>query len=101
VLPASKKEDFSKGILETIEMGSYRIEVQASMDIALPDKDSEQAPILTIARGIKPECELEKLSHIIKNFNDYWGNTSWANKERITTTISEEISNKLSADQTY
>ena len=34
-LPAPKEEDLSKGILEAIDMDSYRVEVQASMNIAL------------------------------------------------------------------
>ena len=40
-LPAPKEEDLSKGILETIDMDSYRVEMRAQMAIALPDQDAE------------------------------------------------------------
>ena len=34
-LPAPKEEDLAKGILETVDMDSYRVEVKASLKIAL------------------------------------------------------------------
>ena len=43
-LPAPVEEDLSKGILESIDMESYRVEVRSSMDIALADEDSENRP---------------------------------------------------------
>ena len=49
-LPAPKEEDLSKGILETIDMDSYRVEVQAAMKIALPDEDAEIGPVPTSGR---------------------------------------------------
>jgi type I restriction enzyme R subunit len=36
-LPAPKEEDLAKGILEAIDMDSYRVEKQAAMKIALAD----------------------------------------------------------------
>ncbi len=39
-LPAPTEEDLSKGILEAIDMDSYRVEVRAAMDIALADQDA-------------------------------------------------------------
>ena len=38
-LPAPQEDDLSKGILETIDMDSYRSEVREAMSIALPDQD--------------------------------------------------------------
>jgi type I restriction enzyme R subunit len=43
-LPAPKEEDFSKGILETIDMDSYRLEMKAQTSIALPDQDGSIEP---------------------------------------------------------
>jgi type I site-specific restriction-modification system R (restriction) subunit len=40
-LPAPKEEDLSKGILETIDMDSYRVEKKAAVKIQLPDQDVE------------------------------------------------------------
>ena len=44
-LPAPLEEDLSKGILETIDMDSYRVEKQAARDIQLPDADAEIEPV--------------------------------------------------------
>jgi type I restriction enzyme, R subunit len=50
-LPAPREEDLSKGILEAIDMDSYRVEKQAVVDIQLPDSDAEIEPIPTTAEG--------------------------------------------------
>ena len=39
-LPAPKEEDLAKGILEAIDMDSYRVEKKAAMKIALADDDA-------------------------------------------------------------
>ena len=41
-LPAPVEEDLSKGILESIDMDSYRAEVRSTMSIALEDEDGEE-----------------------------------------------------------
>ena len=48
-LPAPKEEDLSKGILETIDMDSYRVEKKAAIKIQLPDQDVEIEPVPTDA----------------------------------------------------
>ena len=40
-LPAPEKEDLSKGILDAIDMDSYRVENRAVQQIMLPDEDAE------------------------------------------------------------
>ena len=44
-LPAPDDPDLSKGILETIDMDSYRAEKQAMQAILLADEDAEIAPV--------------------------------------------------------
>ena len=75
-LPAPIEEDLSKGILEAIDMDSYRVEKQAAMKIQLPDADAEIEPVPTTGGGRKPEPELDRLSNIIKTFNDQFGPTA-------------------------
>ncbi|MGO8694360.1 MAG: hypothetical protein ACLQMF_11900 [Rectinemataceae bacterium] len=43
-LPAPREEDLSKGVLDSIDMESYRVEVQALKPILLPDEDAEIDP---------------------------------------------------------
>ena len=90
-LPAPEEEDLSKGILEAIDMDSYRVEVKEALDLALPDEDAEIGPVPTGGGGRKPEPELDRLSNIIKAFNDQFGNIDWKDADRIRQVIAEEI----------
>ena len=68
-LPAPVEDDLSKGILEAIDMDSYRVEKQAVQDIQLPDEDAEIGPVPTEGGGQKPVPEMDPLSKIINDFN--------------------------------
>jgi len=100
-LPAPKEEDLSKGILETIDMDSYRVEVKAKMALQLADEDAEIGPVPTSGGGRKPEAELDHLSNIIKTFNEQFGNIEWKDADKIGKVISEEIPEKVAADKAY
>ncbi len=100
-LPAPREEDLSRGILETIDMDSYRVEVKTAMEIKLDDADSEIEPIPTVGGGHKPEPELDRLSNIIRTFNDQFGNIPWTDADRVRQIITEEIPAKVAADKAY
>lgn len=100
-LPAPKEEDLSKGILEAIDMDSYRVEKQAAMRLQLPDQDAEIEPVPAVGGGRKVEPELERLSNILKTFNDQFGNITWQDTDRVRKLISEEIPQKVAADSAY
>ena len=100
-LPAPVEEDLSKGILEAIDMDSYRVEKQAAMQIQLPDTDAEIEPVPTAGGGRKPEPELDRLSNIIKTFNDQFGNIRWSDADRVHKLITEDIPNRVAADTAY
>jgi type I restriction enzyme, R subunit len=100
-LPAPIEEDLSKGVLESIDMDSYRAEVRAKTSIELADDEGELEPVPTGGGGGKPEPEIDILSNIIKQFNDQWGNVPWEDKDRILKVISEELPEKVNADEAY
>jgi type I restriction enzyme R subunit len=100
-LPAPKEEDLSKGILEAIDMDSYRVEKKAAIKIQLPDQDAEIEPVPTDGGGAMPEPELDRLSNILKLFNDQFGNIAWTDGDRIRKLVTEEIPAKVSADKAY
>ena len=100
-LPAPKEEDLSKGILEAIDMDSYRVEKKAAMKIQLPDENAEIEPVPTTGGGDKPEPELDRLSNILKTFNDQFGNIPWTDSDRVHKLITEEIPAKVAADSAY
>ena len=73
-LPAPEEEDLSKGILETVDMDTYRTEKQAAVRITLDDEDAEIDPIQAERGGGRQEPLLEFLSLILDEFNKTWGN---------------------------
>jgi len=100
-LPAPVEEDLAKGILEAIDMDSYRVEKKAVAKIQLPDADAEIEPVPTTGGGFKPEPELDRLSNILKSFNDQFGNIAWVDADRVLRKITEEIPPKVAADPAY
>lgn len=100
-LPAPGDEDLAKGILQTIDMDSYRVEKQAIQSLALPDNDAEIDPIQIDKSGKPNEPMLDKLSNILKNFNDLFGNIDWSDKDRIAGIISKELPAKVASDEKF
>ncbi len=99
-LPAPKEEDLSKGILDAIDMDSYRAEKQATMAIALPDEDAEIEPVRPSGGGRVAEPEMDRLSNIIRSFNDQFGGL-FDDAERMEQRIIHELPQRVSADQAY
>lgn len=99
-LPAPQEEDLAKGILEAIDMDSYRAEKKATMAIALPDADAEIEPVPTSGGGHKPEPEMDKLSNIVNEFNQRYAG-DYTDPERTLGRIKGEIPKKVSEDQAY
>ncbi len=99
-LPAPKEEDLSRGILEAIDMDSYRVEKKAALKIALADRDAEIEPVPTDAAGRKPEPELDRLSNILKTFNDQFG-TLFDDSDRVARRIRDDIAPKVAADPAF
>jgi type I restriction enzyme R subunit len=99
-LPAPKEEDLSKGILETIDMDSYRVEKRAAQAIALEDKDAEIGPIPVEGGGSRPEAELDRLSNILKTFNEHFG-TLFGDADRVARRIRDDIAPQVAADPAY
>jgi type I restriction enzyme R subunit len=100
-LPVPKEEDLSKGILEAIDMDSYWVEKQAAQKVQLADQDAEIDPVPTDGGGHMAEPELDRLSNIIRGFNDLFGNITWADTDRIRRLIATEIPDKVAANPAY
>ncbi|NMW20673.1 MAG: type I restriction endonuclease subunit R [Chlorobiaceae bacterium] len=99
-LPAPVEEDLSKGILDAIDMDSYRVEKKAMQNIVLQDSDAEIEPIPMEGGGHKAEPELDRLSNILKSFNDRWGG-QLQDPERQTKRIVDDIAPKVAESTAY
>lgn len=100
-LPAPKEEDLSKGVLESIDIDSYRVEARAALKMALDDADAtvEVAPVG--GGGGKGEPDIDKLSNILRTFNDLFGNIDWKDVDKIGKVIIEEIPVRVAQDKAY
>ena len=82
-LSIPKEEDLSKGILETIDLESYRANKNDEIRISLSDEYSTINPIGTaISMKNKQEAKLEDLYEILNNFN-----IQWKDKEEVAKQI--------------
>ncbi len=100
-LPAPTEDDLSKGILETIDMDSYRVEKRAMQKIILEDEDTEIDPVPGAGGGGKGEVEMDHLSVIIGQFNDLFGDIAWADDDRVHQMITETIPAQVAADKAF
>lgn len=100
-LPAPIEEDLSKGVLEAIDMDSYRPEVKAALSMGMADEDGAVEPAPTDGGGGGRVPEIDKLSNIIKTFNDLFGNIDWKDADKIRKVIAEEIPTRVAQDQAY
>jgi type I restriction enzyme R subunit len=99
-LPAPIEEDLSKGILESIDMDSYRVEKKAVMKIALADDNAEIGPVPVEAGGYKREPELDRLSNILKMFNEHYKGL-FTDSDRVFKRIKDDIAPKVASNQAY
>ncbi len=99
-LPAPQDEGPIAGILEAVDMDSYRVEKKQAMKIALADEDTEIGPVPVEGGGAKPEPEIDFLSNILKTFNEQFG-TLFDDADRVTRRIRDDIAPKVAADAAY
>jgi type I restriction enzyme R subunit len=99
-LPPPVDDDLSKGIIQTIDMDSYRVEKKKALEIPLPDADAEIDPIPVEKGGRKPEPEIDTLTHILDAFNAQFG-TLFTDSDRVIRRFKEDIAPKVAADPAY
>ena len=86
-LPSPRDDDFSEGILQTIDLKSYRNKAQEAIAIKLEDADAEIAPVPAGKVGHIIGPEMDPLSKIIMDFNDMFGNIDWKDVDNIQRQI--------------
>ena len=100
-LPAPEEDDLSRGILEAIDMDSYRVEKGAVRKILLPDEDAEIDPRQTDGGGHRPEPEMDRLSNIVRAFNELFGDIAWEDGDRVRDLITRTIPSRVAADAAF
>ena len=100
-LPSPPDDDLSRGILEAIDMDSYRVEKRATQKILLADEEGEVGPVPTSAGGGLSVPELDPLSEILRDFNDRFGDVEWEDADRVRDLIAETIRSRVADDEAY
>jgi len=100
-LSAPDEEDTSNGILDAIDLDSYRVEKQAMQNIILPDEEAEIDPISVSGVGQRPEPKMDRLSNIITVFNYHFGDIPWEDVDRVRKLITEIIPALVVEDPAY
>ena len=99
-LPSPREDDLSEGILQTIDLDSYRNEAQEAISIKLNDEDAEIGPVPAGSVGRIVEPEMDPLSQIISSFNEQFGNIQWSNADNVRCQILQ-LPVMVSQDKTY
>jgi type I restriction enzyme R subunit len=99
-LLSPKAEDLAQGILEAIDLDSYRAEAKAMVSIQLEDENAEVTPVPTSGAGGKASPELDLLTNILSTFNDLFGNIEWKDADNVRRQIAQ-IPSMVSKDERY
>lgn len=99
-LPAPKDEDLAKGVIQAIDMDSYRVEKKQTMKLVVADENAEIGPVPPGGGGGKAAPEMDLLSNILKGFNDQFG-TLFSDGDRVMRRIKDDIVPQVIADGAY
>lgn len=93
-----RTEDLAKGILNNIDLESIRIILTDTKDIELEEDKGGVKPSSADGSS-KKEVEFERLSNIVKAFNDKFGNIDFGTDEKITKSL-VELKENIANNQT-
>jgi len=100
-LPLLNEGDLSYGVLESVDMDSYRVAKQTIQAILLVEDSQELTPTPPEPVGRKYQPNIDFLSNIIQEFNQRFGNVDWTDRDRIYRLYFEDIPKKILEDEEY
>jgi type I restriction enzyme R subunit len=98
-LTIEQTDDFAAGILESIDMDSYRPSKQDTKKIKLGDGIGVVEPIPVDVRGGEVEPELDTLENILSAFNLRFGDIEWTDKDKVNKFLMEQVPADIFADK--
>jgi len=99
-LPSPQGDDLTEGILESIDLESYRAVARETMSITLADEDAEIDPIPVSTDVGIPVPELDLLSKILETFHDMWGDIGWTDEDKVRRQVAD-LPNIVKNDEAY
>ncbi len=99
-LPSPEGEDYTKGLLDDVELESYRAQAKESIRIQLDNENGEINPIPVGTNVGINIPELDTLSNILKEFHDAFGNIEWTDADKIKKQI-QALFESVDRDEQY
>ncbi len=99
-LPVLRREDFTAGLLETIDFDKYRIQKGEEQAITLEDVDTEVDPVPVGSGGGLPEVEMDVLSSIVEDFNAAYGGIDWKDEDEVRRQIGD-LPRRMAEDEAF
>lgn len=99
-LPSPQGEDYTKGLLDDVDLESYRVEAKETMRIQLENENGEVNPI-PVGTDVGIDVpELDTLTNILKEFHESFGNIEWTDADKIKKQIAD-IFESVKQDEKY
>jgi type I restriction enzyme R subunit len=100
-LPSPVEDDLSQGILDAIDLESYRAEVKETINIYMDEApEHEVGPVPTGQAGGIVDPDMELLSIILQSFHELFGNIDWTDEDQVKRHIAG-IPAVVSKDKAY
>ena len=88
--------DLAQGILDNIDMDSYRLQLEATTNMVM-EQGIDLKPIPTDMRGGSSEPEIDRLSNILQTFNERYG-TQFEDADKVRR-MAEDIVNDVAKNK--
>lgn len=92
-------DDPDENVLEAVNMESYRVTKETTVDLVLESGMGEIEPSPVGGGGSSRNPEYDFLEVILSDFNKRFGNILWKNKDRVLQILTEQIPQQLQADE--
>jgi type I restriction enzyme R subunit len=100
-LPQLDNSDLSEGIINSVDIESYRVELLGSQSIHLSGENTLSPIAKNIVSG-NSQSRSDKISQIIEEFNNrFGGNIVWENDNRAWKFLLEELPEKVRGNGEY
>lgn len=92
-------DDLAEGILESIDMDSYRPSKETTQDIVLEPETGEVAPIPVEVGGGQQKPDLDTLENILDAFNRRFGDIEWWDKDKVRKILTKQLPDEMKANK--
>jgi type I restriction enzyme, R subunit len=92
-------EDLAQGVIESIDMDSYRPIPHGTEKITLTNDTGVVAPIPVDVGGGKEQPEFDTLENILKAFNQRFGDINWSDKDKVNEILTQQIPADMKKDE--